>query len=68
MTLAVANAAQLGVVLGAVCADVVKSLSAMLKRAYSDHTARRGGIPGSTALQGHEEVVLQVLGVVVYNF
>ena len=43
VTLAVANAARLGVGLGAVCADVVESLNAILKRAYNDHTARGGG-------------------------
>ena len=43
MTTAVANAARLGVGLGAVCADVVESLNAILKRAYNDHTARGGG-------------------------
>ena len=43
VTLAVANAAELGVGLGAVCADVVESLNTILKRAYNDHTARGGG-------------------------
>ena len=43
VTTAVANAARLGVGLGAVCADVVESLNAILKRAYNDHTARGGG-------------------------
>ena len=43
MTTAVANAARLGVGLGAVCADVVESLKAILKRAYNDHTPRGGG-------------------------
>ena len=43
MTLAVAKAARLGVGLGAVCADVVESLNAILKRPYNDHTARAGG-------------------------
>ena len=58
--LAVANAARLGVGLGAVCADVVESLNAILKRAYNDHTARGGGgMPGATALQREGEVVLQ---------
>ena len=52
MTLAVANAARLGVGLGAVCADVVESLNTILKRACNDHTARRGrGNAGATALQ-----------------
>ena len=42
VTLAVANAARLGVGLGAVCADVLESLNAILKQAYNDHTARMG--------------------------
>ena len=41
--MAVVNAARLGVGLGAVCADVVESLNAILKRAYNDHTSRGGG-------------------------
>ena len=40
VTLAVANAARLGVSLGAVCAGIVESLSDILNRAYNDHTAR----------------------------
>ena len=60
MTLVLANAAALGVGLGAVCADVVERLNAILKLAYNDHTARRGGeIPRATALQWEGEVVLQ---------
>ena len=43
VTLAVANAADLGVGLGVVCTDVVESLNAILKRAYNDHTSRGGG-------------------------
>ena len=43
VTWSVANAAELGVGLGAVCAQVVESLNAILKRAYDDHTARGGG-------------------------
>ena len=43
MTTAVANAARLGVGLGAVCADVVGGLNAILKPVYNDHTARGGG-------------------------
>ena len=46
MPLGVANAARLGVGLGAVCADVVESLKAILKRAYNDHTARGGECRG----------------------
>ena len=60
VTLAVANAARLGVGLGAVCADVVESLNAILKRAYNNHTARGGEMPGATALEWEAEVVLQV--------
>ena len=62
MTLAVANAAQLGVRLGAVCADVVESLNAILKRAYNDHTSRGGGGWGDAGGYGigtGGEVVLQ---------
>ena len=46
VTEAVANARRLGVGLGAVCADVVESLSAILKRAYNDHSGREGGDGG----------------------
>ena len=59
VTLAVANAARLGVGLGAVCADVVESLNAILKRAYNDQTARGGGMPGAAASEWEAEVVLQ---------
>ena len=38
VTTAVPDAVRLGVGLGAVCADVVESLNAILKRAYNDHT------------------------------
>ena len=58
-TLAVANAARLGIRLRAVCADVVESLNAILKLAYNDHTARGGGMTGATALEREAEVVLQ---------
>ena len=53
VTIAVANAARLGVGFGAVGADVVISLNAILKRAYNDHTARGGGggMPGATSLE-----------------
>ena len=37
---AVANARHSRVGLGAVCADVVESLNAILKRTYNDHTGR----------------------------
>ena len=43
VTTTVANAARLGVGLGAVCTDVVHSLNAIYKRVYKDHTARGGG-------------------------
>ena len=33
--------------LGVVSPDVVESLNAILKKAYSDHTARGGGMPGA---------------------
>ena len=47
VTKAVANARRLGVGLGAVCADVVESLNAILKRAYNDHSGQGGvGVPG----------------------
>ena len=53
VTETVANALGLGVVVGAVCADVVESLNDILKRAYSDHSGRRGGgMPGATQLEG----------------
>ena len=56
-----ANACRLGVGLGAVCADVVESLSAILKRAYNDHSGRGGGgMRGVTQLEREGEVVLQV--------
>ena len=42
-TEAVAKARRLGVGVGAVCADVVESLNAILKRAYNDHSGRGGG-------------------------
>ena len=43
VTRAVANARRLGFGLGALCADVVESLNAILKRAYNDHSAGGGG-------------------------
>ena len=61
VTEAVANARRLGVGLGAVCADVVESLNAILKRAYNDHSGRGGGgMPGATRLEREGEVVLQM--------
>ena len=46
VTEAVANARRLGVGLGAVCADVVGSLNAILKHAYNYHPGRGGGCRG----------------------
>ena len=43
VTEALVNAAGLGVGLGAVSADFVESLNAILKKAYNDLTARGGG-------------------------
>ena len=43
VTTAVADTARLGVTLGAVCADVVESVNAILKRTYDDHTTRPPG-------------------------
>ena len=61
VTEAVANARRLGIGLGAVCADVVESLNAILKRAYNDHSGRGGGgMPGATELEREVEVVSQV--------
>ena len=51
MTTAVANAAHLGVGLGAVCADVVESLNATFKRAYNNHTAASLEREAQVALQ-----------------
>ena len=50
VTTAVANAARLGVGLGTLCADVVESLNAILKRAYNDHTAWGGRDAGCLGL------------------
>ena len=63
VTEAVANAHRLGVRLGAVCADVVESLNAILKGAYNDHLGRGGGgggMPGATQLEMEAEVVSQM--------
>ena len=61
VTEAVANARRLGVGLGAVCADVVESLNAILKRAYNDHSGRGGGgMPAATQVEREGEVVSQV--------
>ena len=58
VTKALAHAAGLGVGLGAVSADVVQSLNAILKKAYNDQTARGGGVPGASNLEREGEVVL----------
>ena len=59
VTVAVDNAAELGVCLGAVCDDVVENLNAILKWAYDDHKARgEGGMAGAVAVQREGEVVL----------
>ena len=42
VTMAVDNAASFSGGLGVVCADVVESLNAIVKRAYNDHMARCG--------------------------
>ena len=47
-----ADARRLGVGLGAVCADVVESLNAILKRAYNDHSGRGGGDAGGNPTRG----------------
>ena len=65
-TLAVANAAALGVDFGAVCADVVESLNAILKRACNDHMARGGG-GGDAGGTGITTGGLASLGVVVFE-
>ena len=69
MTLAVANAARLGVGLGAVCTDVVHGLNAILKRAYNDHTDRGGGggDAGGYGIRTGGGGGLASLGVVVFK-
>ena len=69
VTEAVANAHRLGVGLGAVCADVVESLNAILKRAYNDHSGRGGGgdAGGNPARTGGGGSFTSV-GVVVFKF
>ena len=69
VTEAVANARRLGVGLGAVCADVIESLNAILKRAYNDHSGRKGGgISWATQLEREGEVVSQVWECWFLNF
>ena len=52
VTLAVANAERLGVALGAVWANVVEGLNAILKRGYNDNTARVSGGGGDAGGYG----------------
>ena len=52
VTEALANAHRLGVGSGAVCADVVESLNAILKRACNDHSGRGGGYRGQPNSKG----------------
>ena len=47
--------------MGAVCADVIESLNAILQRAYNDHSGRGGpGVAGATQVEREGEVVSQV--------
>ena len=64
---AVANAARLGVGLGAVFADVVESLNAILKWAYNDHTARGGGDAGGHIPRKGGGRCFASMGVVVFE-
>ena len=65
VTLVAANAARLGVGLGAVCADVVESANAILKRPYNNHTAPGGG-GGCRVQQHYNWRGIVGLGVVVF--
>ena len=67
VTLVVANAARLGVGLGAVCANVVESLNAILKRAYNNHTARGGGDAGGYGTRMGGGGGFASVGVVVFQ-
>ena len=67
VTLPVAYAAELRVGLGAVCADVVESLNAILKRAYKDHPARGGGGGGCGNGIATEGAGVVGLGLVVFK-
>ena len=59
----------LGVGLGAVCADVVESLNAILKRAYNDHSGRvGGGDAGGTPTRTGGGGSFASVGVVVFKF
>ena len=67
VTEAVANARRLGVGLGAVCADVVESLNAILKRAYNDHSGRGGGDAGGNPSRAGGGGSFPSVGVVVFK-
>ena len=67
VTLAVANAVRLGVGLGAVCANVVEILNAILKRAYNDHTARGGRNAGGYGIGTGGGGGFASVGVVVFE-
>ena len=67
VTEAVANARRLGVGLGAVCADVVESLNAILRRAYNDHSGRGGDAGGNPTRTGGGGSLTSV-GLVVFKF
>ena len=67
VAMAVANAARLGVGMGGVCADVVESLNALLKRAYNDHTARGGGMAGAHFYGKGGQGGFTGMGVVVFK-
>ena len=69
VTLAMANAARLGVGLGAVCADIVESLNAILKHATT--TTRPagggGGDDGGYGIETGGEIGVASVGVVVFE-
>ena len=52
---------RLGVPFGAVCADVVESLNAILKGAYDDNSGGGGGMPVATQPELEADIFLQVL-------
>ena len=66
VTEAVTNACRSRVGLGAVCADVVESLSTILKRAYNDHSGRGGDAGGNPTRTGGGGSFASV-GVVVFK-
>ena len=67
VTTAVANAPRLGVGLGAVSADVVESLNAILKRTYNGHTACGGGDAGGHITSKGGGGGFTSMGVVVFE-